>query len=251
MNKSKSSILDHVYIAAPCSITWESMSGTDRVRTCSGCDRNVWNLSDMSKSEAEQFIAENGASECAIFYRRKDGTIMNDNCPVGLRMLRQKARDFAGLVAGFLSMVLGAPGVSAQEAPKDTHCYPGNMVIAPPPPTTGGDAGRKMVLPETEDDPQHRKAKKSAHVKLKATVKADSKSLTLYTKAQENEQQGKLLVAETYYKQALAALNPKTCDWKFKELIEKDLAELKKKTRGTTDTTPRLSNDLTGKSSRR
>src|SRR5450432_1276774 len=39
--------LDRVSIAAPCSADWDSMPGTDRVRHCSQCNKNVYNLSAM------------------------------------------------------------------------------------------------------------------------------------------------------------------------------------------------------------
>ena len=84
--QKKESLLDNLCIAAPCSISWEGMPGDNRKRECGGCSRSVFNISDMTKAEAERFLRENTeAPPCMIFYRRHDGTIMTDNCPVGLR----------------------------------------------------------------------------------------------------------------------------------------------------------------------
>ncbi len=97
-SKVKSELLDNLYIGAPCSVSWDSMTGDERARACSQCSRKVYNLSDMTKNEAETFLQENGVSHCVTFYRRQDGTIMTDNCPVGLRKLRDQCK-FAMRVA--------------------------------------------------------------------------------------------------------------------------------------------------------
>lgn len=113
-------LLDNLVIAAPCSVSWDSMDGDERVRHCSGCAKNVYNISDMTKSEAESFLLMNGNSQCMRFYRRADGTIITDNCPVGLRKLRDRYRKIAALLAGFIASILhlGAPSAKAQEAPQ-------------------------------------------------------------------------------------------------------------------------------------
>ena len=49
--------LDHVRVAAPCNVDWDSMFGDERVRFCGQCKLNVYNLSEMSKTEAELLVA--------------------------------------------------------------------------------------------------------------------------------------------------------------------------------------------------
>ncbi len=115
--------LENLIIAAPCPISWESMTGDDTVRHCAGCSRDVYNISSMSSAEAEKFLAGVGASECMRFYRRADGRIMTDNCPRALRAIRNKCRLFlkfvSGLAASFIALVPIARGhsASAQELP--------------------------------------------------------------------------------------------------------------------------------------
>lgn len=122
--QKKESLLDNLCIAAPCSIAWESMQGDNRKRECGGCSRSVFNISDMTKSEAELFLRENAqAPPCMIFYRRHDGTVMTDNCPVGLRKLRDRCRAVvraaSAVVAFFLSWTC-AHGQTQKDLGKST-----------------------------------------------------------------------------------------------------------------------------------
>src|SRR5947209_3943064 len=86
---SEIKFLDSIEVAAPCSASWDRMNGDDRVRFCQDCRKNVYNLSEMSRIEAEALVRENGEGRlCIRFYRRADGTVLTDNCPVGLRAAR-------------------------------------------------------------------------------------------------------------------------------------------------------------------
>jgi hypothetical protein len=49
--------LDRIAVASPCPVAWDDMTGNDRVRFCSQCKLNVYNISAMTRSEAESFIA--------------------------------------------------------------------------------------------------------------------------------------------------------------------------------------------------
>lgn len=99
--------LSRVRIAAPCPADWEKMTGTDRARFCHACNLNVYNLSAMTRDEAERFVANADGRVCVRFYRRADGTILTQNCPVGLARLKQRATRIAtatlSAVFGFLS----------------------------------------------------------------------------------------------------------------------------------------------------
>jgi len=115
MNKSEN-LLDNLYVASPCSIPWESMKGDDTRRTCAGCSKTVYNISDMTKGEAEAFLRKNGTTQCMQIYRRADGTIMTDNCPRALRKIRDRYRQCARFVAGILTLVVSAPAAFGQGA---------------------------------------------------------------------------------------------------------------------------------------
>ena len=66
--------LDHVQVAAPCKADWNQMIGSERMRFCGECNLNVYNLSGMTRSEAESLIARNEGRLCVRFYRRGDGS---------------------------------------------------------------------------------------------------------------------------------------------------------------------------------
>jgi len=103
--------LDNVRVAAPCNADWEQMIGNERARFCGQCNLNVYNLSSMTKSEAESFIARNEGRLCVRFYRRADGSILTDNCPVGLRAIRRKLSYFAKAVSSAVLAFLAGVGI--------------------------------------------------------------------------------------------------------------------------------------------
>src|SRR6266850_3721115 len=96
--------LDHVRVAAPCKADWDQMIGSDRVRFCGQCSLNVYNLSAMTRSDAESLIARTEGRLCVRFYRRSDGSIITKDCPVGLRAIRRRVSNVAKAIS---SMVLG------------------------------------------------------------------------------------------------------------------------------------------------
>jgi hypothetical protein len=92
--------LDRLYVATPCSADWESMHGNDKVRFCQHCNLNVYNISMMTKAQAESLIASSEGRLCTKFYRRIDGTILTKDCPVGLRALRRRVSRVASAAFG-------------------------------------------------------------------------------------------------------------------------------------------------------
>jgi hypothetical protein len=132
--------LDRVRVAAPCPADWEQMLGDERVRFCGQCSLNVYNLSGMTKREAETLLAKTEGRLCVRYYRRADGTILTRNCPVGLRALKRRVNQIASAA---LSTVVGFfAGLGLQRA--TTEKPPVEMTIAAP---VMGD----LVAPEREN----------------------------------------------------------------------------------------------------
>ena len=96
--------LDHVQVAAPCPADWDQMIGSERVRFCGQCSLNVYNLSSMTRAEAEHLIAGTEGRLCVRFYRRRDGSIITKDCPVGLRAA---ARRVSYVAKAAISMIVG------------------------------------------------------------------------------------------------------------------------------------------------
>jgi hypothetical protein len=111
----RTSPLDHVTVAAPCNVGWDNMIGNEEVRFCGQCNLNVYNLSGMTKPEAERLIAQTEGRLCIRYYRRADGTILTKNCPVGLRALKRRLSRIANAsisaVLSFFAGILAVTGL--------------------------------------------------------------------------------------------------------------------------------------------
>src|SRR5215831_17886207 len=91
--------LANIGVASPCPADWENMVGDERMRHCSECNLNVYNLSAMTERQVQELIASSrGKRLCARFYRRADGTILTQDCPWSLRALKQRASRIAAAV---------------------------------------------------------------------------------------------------------------------------------------------------------
>jgi hypothetical protein len=112
-------ILDNIYVASPCSADWETMTGNDRVRFCGQCRLNVYNLSDMTRQEATDLIVEREGKLCVKYYTREDGTIITQNCPVGLRKLRDHVYRAAAIISGIVCFILSIGSAFAQGQKSD------------------------------------------------------------------------------------------------------------------------------------
>jgi hypothetical protein len=96
--------LEQVRVAAPCPADWEKMVGDERMRYCDQCSLHVYNLSGMTRREAEALVTSSEGRLCVRFYRRPDGTILTRNCPVGLNALKRRA---AHAATATMTAVLG------------------------------------------------------------------------------------------------------------------------------------------------
>ena len=100
--------LDSITVASPCTADWDAMQGDARVRFCGLCELNVYNLSEMGRDEAQELVRETEGKICVRLYKRRDGTLISQDCPVGLRAkLRRKLSWIAGLAASLLATVGG------------------------------------------------------------------------------------------------------------------------------------------------
>ena len=79
--------LSRVRVASPCPADWDRMIGDERVRFCGQCELKVYNLSAMTKTQAEDLVCGTEGRLCVRFYRRRDGSILTQDCPVGLRAI--------------------------------------------------------------------------------------------------------------------------------------------------------------------
>jgi hypothetical protein len=100
-------------IASPCPARWEDMGGDDRIRFCDQCKKNVYNLSAMTTAEATEVIAANPGRLCARIYQRADGTVLTEDCPVGVaRHWRRIKRRVAGAIAALAVVVMSTAALA-------------------------------------------------------------------------------------------------------------------------------------------
>lgn len=100
-------VLDNIRVATPCTADWNQMTGDERTRHCGQCRKNVYNLSGMTRDEAEALIVERNGDLCVRYYQRSDGTILLADCTVG-RASRNRHRWIAAGAAAVVSAGLGA-----------------------------------------------------------------------------------------------------------------------------------------------
>lgn len=136
-------------IASPCRAPWENMDGDDRVRFCRECNRNVYNLSVMTETEARGVIAEREGRLCVRFYQRRDGTVLTSDCPVG----RKRSFLLAGArtAVAMAGVAVGLTTLSACNSVEDEPVRMGEPLMGTPPVNSHWDAG----IGDDDDEPEH------------------------------------------------------------------------------------------------
>jgi len=158
-------VLDHIRIATPCRADWNEMVGDERVRTCAACAKQVFNLSMLTRDEAEALIAEKNGELCARYYQRKDGTILLADCTVGGAGARNRRLAAAGAAAVLASGAYAlthrdrpaANAVSVAASPEELG--PGHLAATahelqppPPPPPSFQELARKLHLESLHEE---------------------------------------------------------------------------------------------------
>ncbi|MCU0684468.1 MAG: hypothetical protein MUF34_19865 [Polyangiaceae bacterium] len=69
--------------ASPCGADWGAMAGDERVRFCSKCQKNVYNLSGLRHAEAEAIVQNAEGEHYERLRQRADGTVLSGDCPEG------------------------------------------------------------------------------------------------------------------------------------------------------------------------
>ena len=120
-------LLEDVQVASPCTESWADMQGDADTRFCTKCEKHVHNLSMMSREEAEAVIAASAGKDlCVRLYRRADGTVLTQDCPVGVRRHRFWRRTTGVAAAGLLLAALGA--IAYANLGRATHVTAGAVV---------------------------------------------------------------------------------------------------------------------------
>ena len=106
----QNNFLDEVRVATPCRADWDKMQVQDdngAVRHCQSCRKNVYNLSMMSRAEAQSLIQKHEGEMCVRLARRADGTLISGDCPVGIQSKARRRRGWT--IAAILAALIPSP----------------------------------------------------------------------------------------------------------------------------------------------
>ncbi|BCM93747.1 hypothetical protein IAD21_05638 [Abditibacteriota bacterium] len=115
--------LESVQVASPCHADWDAMHGDDRSRFCPSCAKNVYNLSAMTRDDAQFLLQEKEGRLCVRFFLREDGTMLTQDCPVGVAALKERSPSFA-LWAGVASLIVLAGALLSPSLMAGAHAQP-------------------------------------------------------------------------------------------------------------------------------
>ena len=141
-------VLPNIYVASPCPADWSKMTGDERVRMCGQCNKHVFNLSQMSRSDAEEIIIEKNGNLCVRYYQRNDGTILLKDCTIAASAAR-KRQMLGAAAAALLATGGGFAMLTAQRAAST----PAEATRIAAPPATAEIQFRFREQEKSKDDP--------------------------------------------------------------------------------------------------
>ncbi|MBX3120531.1 MAG: hypothetical protein KF784_15840 [Fimbriimonadaceae bacterium] len=111
--------LDQVRVGSPCPTSWKEMEGDDEVRYCGLCKLNVYNLSGMSREDAEHLVNTHEGRLCIRYVQRPDGKIMTKHCPQG-EIVRGRRKFALVLVSSAAFLVASMASVMTPREQKES-----------------------------------------------------------------------------------------------------------------------------------
>jgi len=160
---SEKSYLDSIKSPLPCSKDWNEMNGDELVRFCQSCEKDVYNLSAMPRSEARKLVARNAGKICVRYVRLPNGKVQTADTKL-YKITRNASRLAAGVIGATLTLsaITQAQTTISPQTEKDTTtnsqskdysktsqisftiCDPNNDVIP--------DAEVKLINPKTKQE---------------------------------------------------------------------------------------------------
>jgi len=209
--------LNKVMIAAPCNIGWDTMVGNDRVRLCAGCNKNVYNTSRMTKSEIRELMSRSGKLPCLRIYRRADGTMITEDCPVGLRRVRDAWKRGAKVAASIWTCLISITGASAQNA------LTGKSL------KTSQNVAESTQLPNNKESAESKSSKFDSPTTTTTTheiaIGPDFRSVDLFQKAMQAAADGQSQKADKLFRESIESLKLRQNDSAFEAKIFKKYAD--------------------------
>ena len=126
--------LENLKVASPCSQDWDEMIGTERKRYCGECKLNVYNLSGMTRAEAENLVMNAEGRLCVRFFKREDGTVLTQDCPVGWKAIKKRVSVAATAFASLVFSLISGLGLAAIFSRPEKGTVIGELVSYKPTP---------------------------------------------------------------------------------------------------------------------
>ncbi len=102
---------DAVRVSSACSSSWDAMSGTAQKKFCSGCNKHVYDFSQLSRKEADAIMEASHGNLCARISRTTDGEILTKE-PLSILPVRIQTRRTSPVANALLATVLGMTPVA-------------------------------------------------------------------------------------------------------------------------------------------
>lgn len=117
--------LEVISVREPCAVPWDTMLGGGAVRYCRLCRKNVYDLAQLYRDEAEELVFEAEGQLCLRFFRREDGTVVTKDCtPTRVERVRRLGRRARRAVGAALAVGIGALASSrSAEAPAGKEAF--------------------------------------------------------------------------------------------------------------------------------
>ncbi|MBC7798180.1 MAG: carboxypeptidase regulatory-like domain-containing protein, partial [Pyrinomonadaceae bacterium] len=117
-NKKHLATFDRTTVKTPCDAAWEEMTGSDEVRFCRHCAKNVHNISAMTRKEAKKLVAASNGKTCIRYARKPDGKIQTQ--PTRFHQITRQTGIAAGILVTSLSVssVVYAQGRAVKAKPQ-------------------------------------------------------------------------------------------------------------------------------------
>ena len=132
--------LERISIERPCPKRWSELVGDERRRFCSACALHVTNLSALTRTEAEGFLAASRGRVCVTYVPTDTGAVALRRAPGRARRLLRPLARAASLLLGLFFLL---PGCRPAERPADP--------VTPPPDDAQPGDGR--LLGKVRADP--------------------------------------------------------------------------------------------------
>jgi hypothetical protein len=119
--KKHNDLLDQVSIARPCISDWSQMSGDDRTRFCSECNKYVHDFTRMTRQEVERLVIASWGNMCARITRDAAGSILTrEPLPLARIAPRRPSPIAAAVLSATLSLGSAAPALAARDGKPPT-----------------------------------------------------------------------------------------------------------------------------------